>query len=1015
MANAGLDSSVITYVVDYNLQTYVPIPKTGEIPITLVNSRVELDATVVWMDQAETELPALGSFQDHTVYKAKIQLTAKPGYAFNPDIAFAYPPGKITTQNGDLGDSTRTIMVTYNDSHYADITFVTDYNLQTYVPVPISGESPVRAVNTREDMTIEVIWKVEDPPGSDSFNTPINTADFQLGTRYKAEITLTTKTNYQFREGDNFTYTDGSQTIPIGSATDPGERQFEVFYAPTRAPIMIYDYNLTPYITKPVGGATPVMSFAASQYTGRVSWRNAVTQEVLAGPFQYGTAYIADLILTANSGYIIDGIGQNVFIHTGAETSANPQGSGVITMGFAPTSNAPSPIVVYDTILTSRIPKPVSRATPVTSFTATQYTGTVIWKNTITQTVLIGSFEFGTSYTAVITLSAASGYTFTGIGYMAFSHGDAPGAVTNSADSGVVTINFPPAGPSTQQAMSFGPVGTEGSALKLMKDRKDDNNPVTIELPGNVTETVIPNSVVLQVDYNSPANITIDGHQRVLKINDPGIMITVNNGITLTLLNITLEGMNANNSPLVRVRPGGKLILGNGAVITGNEGTGAAGGIWVNGGELTMNQGSIIKKMKTTPATVDYADMGGGVLVDANGKFTMTGGTIGGTNTSDGNIFSSPSSGGGAGGVYINGGSFDMYSGTIESNSSAALFMSAGGVLLATGGIFNMHGGTIRGNAVRSTFSGSNCAGGVLITGGSYSGQVGFTIYNADAVIEHNVAETESSAGGVLAAEFLMINGTIRNNIAQGPLSGGGVLITSSFIMNNGTIQNNEARGFNSGGGVYAKASDQQAGFIMYGGSIKGNRSISTGNPSGGDQFSDEGQSGGGIYASHFTMNGGTIGGDLLGDANTAVFGANGVYVPRLGKFTMTNGTIKGNVGPHNNYGVYVPYYTFTPNQGPVVTKISTFEMSEQARVDGNNPVFLESNAMITIVGNLTVSPAANIIHPAPENGITRLLKAATAALIQNNAASFYYNGTSGHINDSPEESEGAFYGKYQG
>jgi hypothetical protein len=354
-----------------------------------------------------------------------------------------------------------------------------------------------------------------------------------------------------------------------------------------------------------------------------------------------------------------------------------------------------------------------------------------------------------------------------------------------------------------------------------------------------------------------------------------------------------------------------------------------------------------------------------------------------------------------------------MYGGTIEGNSSAARFMSAGGVFLAEG-VFNMHGGTIRGNAARSTFSGNDCAGGVYVSGSSYSGQVVFNMYNAAAIIEGNVAETGRSAGGLLAAEFLMINGTIRNNIAQESASGGGVLINSSFIMNNGTIQNNEARGYNSGGGVHVSASLQDDGFVMNGGSIKGNRSISTGNSYGGDQVNDEGQSGGGIYANHFTMNGGTIGGDLLGDANTAVFGANGVYVPPLGKFTMTNGTIKGNIGPHNSYGVYVPYYTFTPDQGPTVTKISTFEMSGQARVDGNNPVFLESNAMITIVGNLTaVLPVANIIHAAPENGITRLLKAATAALIQNNAASFYYNGAPGHIDNTPEDSEGFFYGRY--
>jgi hypothetical protein len=954
MTNPGFDSSVITYVEDYNLQTYVPIPKTGEIPITLVNSRVDLDVTVVWMDLTNTELTALGSFQEHTVYKAKIQLTAKPGYTFNPDIAFEYLPGKITSQETDTGDPTRTVRVTYNDSNDADFTFITDYNLQSYVPVPIAGEKPVRTVNTREDMTIEVKWKAEDSPGSDNF-IPIDTADtfaFNLGTIYKAEITLATKQNYRFREGNNFTYIDRSETTPIGSETDPGERQFQVIYMPTRAPVMIRDYNLTPYVTKPVGGATPVMSFAASQYTGRVSWRNAASQEVLTGPFQYGTAYTADLILTANSGYTIDGIGENIFIHTGARTITNAAGSGAISIGFLPTSNAPSSIVVYDTLLTNRIPKPVNRATAVTSFTAGQYTGTVIWKNTITQAVLSGSFVLGTSYTAVVTLHAVAGYTFTGIGRNVFSHGDVlVGGITNSADSGVVTINFPPAGPSTQQAMSFGPVDAEGSALKLMKDRKDDNNPVTIELPGNATEPVIPNSVVLQEDYSSPINITINGHQRVLKIEEPGILITVNSGITLTLLNITLQGMKGNNSPLVRVRPGGKLILGDGAVITGNEGSGVAGGVWVDGGSLIMNPGSVIKKMKATGNVTYFPGMAGGVTVGSNGIFTMLGGTIGGTNSSDGNIYSDGGflgSIGGAGAVTVFG-IFDMYGGTIENNSSDNVYgivtgasgYNAGGVFLENG-VFNMHGGAIRRNraemrGVMGEYASIRLVGGVAATTDGV-----FTMNGANAIIEDNSAEGQAVeenisamiVGGVWAYDFRIINGSIQRNTAQGgPYSIGGVFVQERFIMT-----------------------------------------------------------------------GGTIGGDSFGDANIGK-SVNGVYAGR--QTTMSGGTIKGNTGSDNNYGLYI--------MSPYVQFISEyfFVMSGTARIHENNPVFLNTNAMITVGGNLSHSPAANIICADPPTNGTRLLKANTSQLIQDNAARFTYNGV-GHINDAPEDSDGIYYGTYQ-
>jgi hypothetical protein len=42
-----------------------------------------------------------------------------------------------------------------------------------------------------------------------------------------------------------------------------------------------------------------------------------------------------------------------------------------------------------------------------------------------------------------VTLAAASGYTFNGVVADAFSHDGAPGAVTNGANSGTVTIVFP--------------------------------------------------------------------------------------------------------------------------------------------------------------------------------------------------------------------------------------------------------------------------------------------------------------------------------------------------------------------------------------------------------------------------------------------------------------------------------------------------------------------------------------------------------------------------------------------
>jgi hypothetical protein len=231
-----------------------------------------------------------------------------------------------------------------------------------------------------------------------------------------------------------------------------------------------------------------------------------------------------------------------------------------------------------------------------------------------------------------------------------------------------------------------------------MKDRKDDNNPVSIALPGNTTEVIIPNTVVLHAEYNSPYNVTIDGHGRVLKIQDQGVLITVDNGITLTLLNITLEGKNANTTPLARVKSGGKLILGDGAVLTGNKTTGFAGGVWVDGGELIMNSGSVIKRMEVTNDL--QQEFGGGVLIANNGNFVMLGGTIGGTDPGDGNIVNNSYASFGGGGVMIAQGSFVMYNGTIRGNR---VNYGGGGVYSPWDGkYFSHYGGSLTDNVPAS-------------------------------------------------------------------------------------------------------------------------------------------------------------------------------------------------------------------------------------------------------------------------------------------------------------------------
>ncbi len=94
---------------------------------------------------------------------------------------------------------------------------------------------------------------------------------------------------------------------------------------------------------------------------------------------------------------------------------------------------------------------PATDATPVTTITATtQYTGTVTWAPAD------DPFEAGTVYTATITLTAKAGYTFTDVAADFFTVSGAT-TVTNAADSGVVTAEFP-AAPGTITIAIVGPM-----------------------------------------------------------------------------------------------------------------------------------------------------------------------------------------------------------------------------------------------------------------------------------------------------------------------------------------------------------------------------------------------------------------------------------------------------------------------------------------------------------------------------------------------------------------------------
>lgn len=146
---------------------------------------------------------------------------------------------------------------------------------------------------------------------------------------------------------------------------------------------------------------------------------------------------------------------------------------------------------------------------------------------------------------------------------------------------------------------------------------------------------------------------------------------------------------------------GGSLTM-QGGTITGNTAQDGGGGVYVtNGGNFTMDGGSIAEnKTKTNYGAGVYG--GGGVLIQS-GTFTMNGGAI-----------TENKSGGSGAGVYVNANAaFTMTGGEISKNTSTA--GEGGGVYVM--GTFNMEGGEITGN----TSNKSDGGGGVRVWKGKFT------------------------------------------------------------------------------------------------------------------------------------------------------------------------------------------------------------------------------------------------------------------------------------------------------
>lgn len=159
-------------------------------------------------------------------------------------------------------------------------------------------------------------------------------------------------------------------------------------------------------------------------------------------------------------------------------------------------------------------------------------------------------------------------------------------------------------------------------------------------------------------------NLCLNGYTIKNDTDQDCSIITINAGTTLVLYDessntgkICHTNAGSNSARGVYIS-GGRLIL-NGGTISGNCSFYQGAGIYIDSGEFVMNAGVIENN-----AATGMAGLGGGVYVGPAGSFVMNGGSI---NNNQGGYMSDSNHTGG--GIYVSG-SFKMVGGTISGNNA---------------------------------------------------------------------------------------------------------------------------------------------------------------------------------------------------------------------------------------------------------------------------------------------------------------------------------------------------------
>lgn len=363
---------------------------------------------------------------------------------------------------------------------------------------------------------------------------------------------------------------------------------------------------------------------------------------------------------------------------------------------------------------------------------------------------------------------------------------------------------------------------------------------------------------------------------------------------------ITTPSTNANTSSAgggIYFRSSGKAtnaLISGSATIKGNYAEGNGGGIFFEGGNLTLDENVRIEN------NISKAKNGGGIFTK---EIDMKGGLI-----EDNEAYQN------GGGVYLHttGNGSNFSNGTIKNN-----------IAVSGGGIYSNNDLLLDGVLTIEDNEASEHGGGIYTTsitmkeghilkntalkngGGIYSKSM--LQLNEGSIVEEN--EASEDGGGIYTNSIHMKNGLVKNNTAL--QNGGGIYTSNSnleSIFTAGNINNNLA---SLGGGVYMK------GQALFDGEVKVGENEAT-------------KSGGGLY----TANNLTTTANVLFDGNIARIDGGGMYlnfdsnkIANLNKGTFANNKAFGDGGA---------IYTTSSNSNDPLLGLKSLYVKEDVNFNSN-------------------------------------------------------------------------------